>query len=142
MLFCQRELRQELLSRRQARVHVDSLHNTALTIPSTLFEIDQATLKSKIDAVMTSAVPEVHDKPWYSNNATTTKRLRDNADLCSHLLGSIMILDPAWVSIAESHNAEVLDGAEETLMTPVIMSTYFLDCAKVRDIAFDLVCTI
>ena len=104
--------------------------------------IEPATLKSKIDAIMTSAVPEVHDKPWYSNNATTTKRLRDNAELCSHLLGSIMILDPAWVSIAESHNAEVLDGAEEPLMTTAIMSTYFLDCAKVRDAAFELVCAI
>ena len=110
-----------------------------LVTPSKLFDIDYAKLKQLVDTAMAKEVPVEHEKPWYSNHKTTLKKLKDNSELCSILVGNVMLLDPKWVEIVESHNAVLFSDCEQPVMTPAMMSTYFLDCGKMRDIAFNQV---
>ena len=137
--WLQNELRRESTKRREVRSQVESLHDTKFAIPSKLFDVEYATLKQLVDSAMAKEIPVEHEKPWYSNHKTTLKRLSENCELCSFLVGTVMVLDPKWVEIVESHNAVLFSDCEQPVMTPAMMSTYFLDCGKMRDIAFNQV---
>ena len=137
--WLQNELRRESTKRREVRSQVESLHDKKILIPSKLFDVDYATLKQLVDNAMAKEIPVEHDKPWYSNHKTTLKRLSDNCELCSFLVGTVMVLDPKWVEIVESHNEALFSDHNQPVMTPAMMSTYFLNCGKMRDIAFNLV---
>jgi len=118
----------------------ESLHAQSIAVPESFF-MDRKKCVDLMDSAMSEHFkPDSAGRAWFRNPELSESKLKKRTKPFSAMLASVFIQDQRWVTLVQSHYANLVDdGSEAPIVTQSMMRDYFLNIEGMRSIAFDLV---